>query len=438
MKRALVVLLAALVVAGLWYAIVDRGEDSSEAAATNSAAGLLETAQPSIERIGAAESLAAPAESARSEADVTPSPEPELLTIRGIVLDQRGESVEHFGLRGVRRDAHNRFAEERTWPAEFHPGGEFTLSGLEPHVWEIAPIADGFMFERLQRFARSNERPVKFRMLCKVRVTGIVLDSEGAPVAQARVHASHTRGQRGPIVATTNESGAFALELDPGEHELLASHGLRRVSEPQSIELAPLQRPVQLEFRLALGCQLRVRFDPSWSDAILMVEPLSPREGPGLLAAKAVDGLASVCGLSPGWYRLVVRRPENSSAMYLAAVEFVQPGQVLELNFEVATPTRVALRLRVATEDVDPSELRLDYELLPTLPNLTWLEVKRDGDVGEWVRFGALPGPNSDWSGCARGSYVAMPTWLVDAKTAPVRFEVPNAVEFEVVLPRAR
>ncbi len=438
MKRAFVFLLAAMVVAGLWYVLRDRGELEGDAAAGNSESKRVATAQPSLERVESAESLAAPAESARSEADVTPSPEPELLTIRGFVRDQLDGPVEHFGLRGVRRDANNLFAEERRWPAEFHPGGEFTLSNLEPYVWEIAPVAEGFTFERSQRFARSNERPVKFRMLCKVRVTGIVLDSEGAPVAQASIRATSLK-LPSSIFATTDSAGAFELELEPGKYGLIAAHDLRGVSDPQSIELAPLQRPVDLEFRLAPSGQIRVCFPPSWRRAAVLVLPLSTGNVETFSQAKTNDECAVVRGLLPGWKRLVVATPDDRSTAYMAAVELVSIDQVLELNFEVATPTRVTLRLRASTDDAESRDLRLDYELLPTLPNLTWLEVKRD--VGDGGRKGLDPKwmLNSDWSACAPGSYVAVPRSRAGSEPpALVRFEVPNAVEFEVVLPRAR
>jgi hypothetical protein len=232
-KRLLALLLVGLVVLLVW--IVSEDPTSESAGSTREPASIAVERAPS--RLAAPEPLAvapdaAPARESADRVEIAPAavPSEARLTLLGVVRDARGRAIENFGIRGIRKDASNAFAEERVWDVAFHAGGEFALVDLEPHAWELAPFADGYTLERSERFVRSNARAVVFRMKSQVVISGVVIDSTGLPIAGAEVRAKEQSARDNfPATweTTSDRAGRFQLTLDVGE--IHAPRSLRRL-----------------------------------------------------------------------------------------------------------------------------------------------------------------------------------------------------------------
>lgn len=325
----------------------------------------------------------------RTEIAPTAAPTEHRLTLLGAVRDRRGRAIERFGVRGIRKDASNAFVEERVWDVAQHAGGEFALEALEPHAWELAPFAEGYKLERSERFVRSNARPVVFRMSAEVEVSGIALDARDRPVAGATVKATERadalllgdRAQRG-FETTTDDGGRFWMKLDQSNYAVRASRDGFVDSAEQLIEIEDLAPRGGLELRLQDGCSVRIAFDRaalgSAAPAAAIALPLRGGGGPQPVTVDAAASDVTLRGLAPGWQRLILVTGSPSDAAYTAAVE-VEFGEPLEVTFEVRPTAPVAIQLRPLQPSAEALDFQQQYEFLPTLPNLNWLELSRKG-----------------------------------------------------------
>lgn len=448
MKRTLAALAIALSAVLGWHAFSDSSEAND--AAKPAHLGDEEARELEVEVLTPEPAPAdlAPVDESTERVEIAPASAPKELglTLRGLVQHRLGQPVENFGIRGIRKDANNAFVEERVWDLAHHAGGVFELAGLEPHAWELAPFAEGFTLERGQRFVRSNERPVVFRMLSRVEVSGIVVDAEGTPVPEALVRADEVAGARelgygkhGAVVATADTSGRFRLSLDAGVHQLLASHDGHAQSAPQRIEVAALRPLSNLELRLNDGCSVRIDFDRSalGDDAPVFAVAASLADGRVAKSLPVAEDESHVTfkGLSPGWTRLIVIAGSPPPTGYSAAVE-LELGRPLELTFELRRSEPVVVRVRAPEQSDATPEFRGAYDFLPTLPNLNWLESSRESSGDEQVLFDPRWTSPSEWTAPGSGSYVAFPRWPeLERGAAPKRFEAPRTQAFDLVLP---
>jgi hypothetical protein len=460
MKRLLALLIVGLVALLVWFASDDPTSPSVGSTRERGSSAVERT--PS--RIEAPELLSVESESdsarqSAERAEIAPAATdaPARLTLLGVVRDARGRAIENFGIRGVRKDASNAFAEERVWDVAFHSGGEFALVDLEPHAWELAPFADGYTLERSERFVRSNTRAVVFRMKSQVEVAGVVLDSRDLPIAGAKVRA---KGQSAhddfpaSWETTSDRSGRFQLTLDVGEYVLRAACDGYADGEEQRIEVEHLRALRNLELRLADGCSVRIVFSRAVLGTNVPTNVLAMQLlGDGAAQSVSVGPDANdvmVRGLAPGWTRLLVASGFPPDKAYTAAVE-LQLGPTLEVRFEPRPSVPVAVRLRSAQSGAEAFDFQREYELLPTLPNLNWLthsrerrSEARDSGQSRWSSLGEqiAPAPSespwisaTEWNAPAPGSYVALPRRRLRlGVTPPVRFEAPHAPTFELEL----
>ncbi|MBL8803310.1 MAG: carboxypeptidase regulatory-like domain-containing protein [Planctomycetes bacterium] len=460
MKRLLALLLVGLVVLLVW--IASDGASSESVGSTREPASIAAAPVPS--RLEAPEPLsvapdAAPARESAERVEIAPlaADAPARLTLLGVVRDARGRAIENFGIRGIRKDASNAFAEERVWDVAFHAGGEFALVDLEPHAWELAPFADGYRLERSERFVRSNARAVVFRMKSQVEISGVVLDSMDLPIAGAKVRAEEQSARDDfpeSWEATSDRAGRFQLTLDVGEYVLRATCGGYADGEEQRIEVEHLRAQRNVELRLADGCSVRIVFNRAVLGTNVPTNVLAmPLQGGGAAQSVSVGpdaNDATVRGLAPGWTRLFLASGFPPDKAYTAAVE-LQLGPTLDVSFEPRLSVPVAVRLRSPQPGAEAFDFQREYELLPTLPNLNWLALSRerpsearDSSQSRWSSLGEqiAPAPSdslwisaNEWNAPAPGSYVALPRRRSRLGVAsPVRFEAPHAPSFELEL----
>jgi hypothetical protein len=385
---------------------------------------------------------AAPARESADRVEIAPAAAdaPARLTLLGVVRDARGRAIENFGIRGIRKDASNAFAEERVWDVAFHAGGEFALVELEPHAWELAPFADGCTLERSERFVRSNARAVVFRMKSQVEIAGVVIDSASTPVAGAKVRTKEQSARDGfPATweTTSDRAGRFQLTLDVGEYMLRAACDGYAEGEEQRIEVEHLQAQRHLELRLADGCSVRIVFDRTLgvrAPGGAMAGPIFGDRGPQLVALGEGASEVTIRGLAPGWHRLVVSAGGLPHGGYMAAVE-LELGSTLEARFEARPAAPVAVQFRPSQPGAAALDSRRDYEILPTLPNLNWLALSRPAPGDDRDPTELLWSSANEWNAPAPGSYVVFPKRLSSAdETSFLRFEAPHAPAFELEL----
>ena len=292
----------------------------------------------------------------RVEIAAIAAPNEPRLTLRGLVRDRRGRAIEHFVIRGIRKEVSDAFAEERVWEAQFHAGGEFVLEDLELHAWELAPFAEGCTLERSLRFVRSNDRPVVFRMKAKVEIAGVALDSADAPVAGPTARATehkdgHSFGNaaRATVETSTDRDGRFRVTVDKSSYALRASHDDHVDSEEQVIEFERHVAQRDLDLRLLDACSVRIVFDRQALGASApvgaMAAPLLGGRGPRPISLGADESGVTIHGLDPGWHGLMLWAGKPPDTSYTAAVE-LQLGLTLEVRFEPRPLAPVAIRLR--------------------------------------------------------------------------------------------
>jgi len=443
MKRLLALLSVGLVALLVWFASEERRSES--AAPQRERASIADERAPGWLAAPEPLTVASDVESARASAErveiaPTAASHELRLTLLGVVRDARGRAVENFGIRGIRKDASNAFAEERVWDVAFHAGGEFALADLEPHVWELAPFADGYTLERSERFVRSNTRAVVFRMKSQVEIAGVVLDSRDLPVAGAKVHAEAPSARDefpGTWETTSDRAGRFQLTLDVGEYVLRAACDGYVEGEEQRIEVEHLRAQRNLELRLADGCSVRIVFDRALGVSApggVMAAPILGDRGPPPVTLGLGASEVTIRGMAPGWYRLMLSARGLPHPGYMAAVE-LELGPTLEVRFEARPAAPVAVQFRPSQPGAAALDSRRDYEILPTLPNLNWLAISRPAPGDERDLAALFWSSANEWKAPAPGSYVLFPKRRSSVgATSFLRFEAPHAPSFELEL----
>jgi hypothetical protein len=206
---------------------------------------------------------------------------PPPIDFHGRVLDERGDPLAYFGLRGVHRDANNFFVEERRWEPELHDRGEFALLALAPGRWEISPFAPHRELDETHRLTATRDQRFEFVLAGRAWISGVVLDPAGKPVRGASVSATPFRPDkdsdgepnfdlcenrdlaylRAPSrnVVTTNDGGAFELRTGPGHVLVTARCKGFAPSSHEEFVLAVGERVTTCTLRLEPPLTVRVR-----------------------------------------------------------------------------------------------------------------------------------------------------------------------------------
>ena len=183
------------------------------------------------------------------------------LGFEGVVLDDLGEPVTAFRLR-VESVEDGGPTERQAFENE---EGRFRFARVGPGSWEVRAEAAGYIQpEPVELALPDGGGELTLTLLRTASVSGVVLDSTGAPVAGASVRggdgSSSSFGggppwgrDRGPR-AETDAEGRFALDdLQPGSFELHAQAEGWADSEALRMELIPGQVREELVLALRVG-----------------------------------------------------------------------------------------------------------------------------------------------------------------------------------------
>lgn len=214
------------------------------------------------------------------------------------------------------------------------PLGEYRISGLPPGTWEITARAGArSVTERVELAPDAAEAVLDFDFPPVFEVSGLVLDPDGRPVADATVRL-FTGGPAGTGGwAWSRSDGSFRLELEEGAYRgfaLKKGYLSARLEDPVRVEGGPVDG---LELALGRGTMLRGR--------ILGLEPGERAqevwaEGPdGAIRLGELDQEAqyAVTGLVPGEWEVKVSFEDRAAAARIT-VEDGQEEAFLDLPFE--------------------------------------------------------------------------------------------------------
>lgn len=213
--------------------------------------------------------------------------------------------------------------------------GRYTLSGLPPGQYEVvslAPLATEIIKPRAADLTTQDADGVQLRGAPATRLTGVVVDARGAPIAGADVAVLADRGTNLVPVATTrtDDDGRFtAYDLSPGDYRARVVPSVPRDDEdpsrPRTGDVRTRIRPnTAAELRLPLpGPRAEIRGQVLGSDGkpapdlFIGIRRIHADDDPasvrGLLrehsAGPAIrtdaDGLFTLAGLAPGAYSLL-------------------------------------------------------------------------------------------------------------------------------------
>jgi hypothetical protein len=242
-----------------------------------------------------------------------------IASISGSVTDTRGEPLAGLtvrsepqkhdgGPRGSARattDAYGRY--ELAVPVGQHAvvvGGDFDGGGEASRSWTQARI-DGLVLSEGER-----RTGIDFRLYAGGTLAGVVRGPGGAAVRHAVVYASDGSGLR-PLGAT-DEHGAFRIAgLEPGTHWVRAIR--EQSATPTAVAVAiRAGEETQVELGLVPGRMELVRVvDAAGAPLGCEIEALDPDGRPVLMQSADVQGSVRIGPLTPGRYRISVRREDK-------------------------------------------------------------------------------------------------------------------------------
>lgn len=184
------------------------------------------------------------------------------LGLRGRILDDRGEPVEAFAIEARSMDVGGP-QESQSFQNE---QGTFLFERIASGSWSLVAKADGHVDSEawtVELPAQANAER-EFVLTREASIRGVILDSTGAPIADARVSAedgSSSGARWGPPRGERTNSdaeGRFVLEgLKPGGQLITASAEGFADSEAWQIQLEPGQQLDQASLSLRTGGTIR-------------------------------------------------------------------------------------------------------------------------------------------------------------------------------------
>jgi protocatechuate 3,4-dioxygenase beta subunit len=256
----------------------------------------------------------------------------EPIDLAGRVIDDQGAPVKSFAITTSpdREDDEESISlgeislKTTTFEA---PDGSFLLTGLQPGKWKIAAEAKGYVqVEEPTVEVPRTEGPLVVELSRAASASGLVVDPDGRPVAQADV-SQHTGTDmdmfgtlREKASAKTDEKGGFTIgDLPPGSSRLVASaEGFAR-SEPTPLVVVAGQKIEGVVIHLRRGGRLTGEvFDAHGSHAVgrgVMVMSMGAQEGRE--ATVDAEGLFAIENLAPGAYQVIAQptQAEQESMM---------------------------------------------------------------------------------------------------------------------------
>ncbi len=239
-------------------------------------------------------------------------------TLAGFVVDDAGAPVTRFRVQAVRR------LSDEPWDVDWSTrlgrsvrdeAGRFELEGLMPGTYDLSVGAKGYSAGSSTGVEVPAAGPVRIVLHSGARVSGVVLDDAGGPVAGAEVSARVTHleeSSRGTVPTRsyvepvrTGRDGRFSLEgIAAGTLELSATHEERGASEPLRLELAAAEERAGLVLTLVPYGRIEVALAPSVG--VLEGREVSLRSEAGEWQQGTTDreGRVSFTALRPGNYSL--------------------------------------------------------------------------------------------------------------------------------------
>ena len=214
--------------------------------------------------------------------------------------------------------------------------GRFRLAGLRPDayaVWLFPPPGFVRPGQRTVRVEQGAEVRASYRLLRAARITGVLEDEEGVPIADAVIVARRARegaplpgdwDSQADVETRSDRAGAFALE-----HAAAGAWRLTVEAEGFVPATFEAQAPEELAVTLVRGGALDVEIvDEDGAPvpgALLTVMAAQPQDGAPLRREAAADasGWHRFDGLSPGRYRVVAQvrpRPAGHGRFVRTAV----------------------------------------------------------------------------------------------------------------------
>jgi Carboxypeptidase regulatory-like domain len=236
-------------------------------------------------------------------------------------------------VRGVVRDVQGRplAAEVSAWSEEHGPrfamgaeDGRFELEGLPAGSWSLVARAQDHHEARSTVRVGSATPELRLVLERGGEVRGVVLDPDGAPVADARLWAGRE--------VRTDDQGRFVLTSDSSSLVLWAEKEGFAVSEGLELRVASGGRVEGLVLRLRPACSLEVRVVGLDAGDIQTTEVLVEYTGWEASLTLDADGRLRATDLVAGSARVVATSLDGRSVA--GEVELV-PGQLraLELRF---------------------------------------------------------------------------------------------------------
>jgi protocatechuate 3,4-dioxygenase beta subunit len=136
-------------------------------------------------------------------------------------------------------------------------GGAFELEGFTPGEWFVEAGARGHARSERQRGTVPDARLLELAVPREVRVSGVVLDGDGEPCADAEIEVERPDERSRVFPGMSDRSGAqgtFELDgLAPGRTQLFARSPVGTTSEPLALELVAGQAVADVVLRLRAG-----------------------------------------------------------------------------------------------------------------------------------------------------------------------------------------
>jgi len=242
-------------------------------------------------------------------------------TLRGRVIDDTGAPLTGFRLTAEPR------SHKSGWEHLDGPGligqtsrdenGRFELTGLDEGVWLIRLVRKGIIVPEPKTVMIPTDAPLELVVVRAARLSGVVVDPRGNPVAGAEVDMDLQRGwttSTGIRVAITDGEGRFERSDAPVGSLALSANASGWAPSPKlELEGGPGEAHENLLLALRAGARLTGKVHPS-------EQPLAGRrivvDGQGDLdfweGARSDDqGWFSIEGLPPGEFRVTLEPPSD-------------------------------------------------------------------------------------------------------------------------------
>ena len=216
--------------------------------------------------------------------------------------------------------------------------GEFTLQALAPGRYDVEARATGHATAFRRDVTIPSSAALRLELAAAGTIEGVV-SRGGRPVAGAEVTAL---GSGEASSTQTGERGAFALEVEPGLHRLVARADEESGAPDRAIEVAAGAVVRGVEIRLSTGPALvgQVR---SSAGPVAGAAVVAAVQGDAASARRAVagdDGSYEIAGLVPGAYAVSATAAGYATAS-VAGIH-LRPGDRFRLDIGLSRPTALA------------------------------------------------------------------------------------------------